>query len=353
MRSHENVLTAPACEVDFDLASYGYSLPPELIAQTPVEPRDAARLLVLHRQTGDMTHHHVCDLPSLLAPGDLVVVNRSRVLPCRLVGKKSGTGGRVELLLLKPIDNGAWEALVGGHRVKSGQRIQIVDGVTAEIGERTGDGRTVRFPGVDNVRELLRHHGTVPLPPYIRGFAGDRERYQTVYSDVEGSTAAPTAGLHFTPRLMTELKERGVGWTRVVLHVSLDTFRPLADRDVREHRVHAEWTEISSEAAEALAETRTRGGRVVAIGTTTVRAIENASKGGQLRAYSGPADLFVMPGYRFQVVDVLLTNFHLPRSSPLAMVSAFAGRERVLGAYEEAIRLRYRFLSFGDAMLVL
>ncbi|MEA2641303.1 MAG: S-adenosylmethionine:tRNA ribosyltransferase-isomerase [Chloroflexota bacterium] len=338
---------------DLLLSSYDYVLPPELIAQAPAEPRDSARLLVLDRGTGSVTHRHVRDLPDLLDPGDLVVVNRSRVLPCRLLGHKIPSGGRVELLLLRPLADDAWEALVGGRRVADGQRVRIADDVVAEIGGHTPGGREVRFPSIEDVPALLRAHGHMPLPPYIHGYAGDPGRYQTVYAEVEGSAAAPTAGLHFTPELIERLGTRGIGWATVLLHVGLDTFRPIAHEHVMEHKIHTEWAEIDESTAEAIAETKRRHKRAVAIGTTTVRTLEFAARDGAARPFRGSDDLFIVPGHRYQAVDAMLTNFHLPRSSLLLLVAAFAGRERMLEVYETAVRERYRFFSFGDAMLIL
>lgn len=336
----------------FALSSYAYDLPPELIAQTPVEPRDAARLLVLDRSHGTTTHSRVFELPGFLRPGDLVVVNRSRVLPCRLIGRKERTGGRVELLFLRPTREDAWEALVGGHRIPVGQRVRIAPGVTVVVGEPTLSGRIVRIEERTEVLDVLHRYGIVPLPPYIHGYEGELNRYQTIYGDVEGSAAAPTAGLHFTLRLKERLVEMGVGWQSVVLHVGLDTFKPVAEEDVREHRIHTEWVEVDESVVAAIGETRKRGGRVLAVGTTTVRALEHAAASGSLEPYQGPADLFITPGYQFRAVDLLLTNFHLPHSTLLLLVSALAGREALLSAYAEAVRLRYRFLSFGDAMLI-
>jgi S-adenosylmethionine:tRNA ribosyltransferase-isomerase len=339
--------------LDLRLSSYSYDLPSELIAQTPIEPRDAARLLVLDRSSGAVQHRHVRDLPLLLTPGDLIVANRSRVLPSRLIGRKLPSGGRVELLLLRPLAQHIWEALVGGRRVASGQEVSIGPGVAIQLGDATAAGRAVRFPLDSDPVDLLHRFGHAPLPPYIHGYTGDLERYQTVYASEEGSAAAPTAGLHFTPELLGRLREAGIGWSTVVLHVGLDTFRPMADEDVERHHIHSEWIEVTEEVVDAIHETKQRGRRVVAVGTTTVRALEHAVHNGRLRAYRGAADLFITPGFQFQVVDTLMTNFHMPRSSLLLLVSAYAGRERILAAYEEAIRLRYRLLSFGDAMLIL
>jgi S-adenosylmethionine:tRNA ribosyltransferase-isomerase len=335
------------------LSSYSYELPAELIAQTPIEPRDAARLLRLDRRSEAIEHYQVRDLPSLLRPGDFVVANRSRVLPSRLIGRKVPSGGRVELLLLRPLAEHVWEALVGGRRVAPGQRVRLGDGIELQLGESTDAGRTVHFPPDSDVLTILHRFGQAPLPPYIHDYAGDAGRYQTVYASEEGSAAAPTAGLHFTDDLLARLREADVGWSTVLLHVGLDTFRPMANDDVERHRIHSEWIEVPEEVVEAVQETKRRGGRVVAVGTTTVRALEHAARDGALRAYRGAADLFITPGFQFRVVDALLTNFHMPRSSLLLLVSAFAGREPILAAYEEAMRLRYRLLSFGDAMLIL
>ncbi len=337
---------------DLQLASYDYELPPELIAQIPAEPRDAARLLVLNRVTGRRAHARVSHLPLLLREGDLLVVNRTRVLPSRLFGRKVETGGRVELLLLHPLDNERWVALVGGRRSHPGQAIEIAPGLLAELGEERDGGREVRFVGATDVPALLREYGRVPLPPYIHGYHGDPERYQTVYADVEGSAAAPTAGLHLTRSLLGQLEARGIGVGSVLLHVGLDTFKPIREDDVRQHRIHTEWVEVEEGLVDQVRRSRERGGRIVAVGTTSVRALEHASASGELRTYRGPADLFIYPGYRFRVVDLMLTNFHLPKSSLLLLVSAFAGRDTILAAYADAVRRRYRFFSFGDAMLI-
>ncbi len=339
-------------DADLQLASYDYHLPPELIAQTPAEPRDSARLLVMDRKTGRRAHCRVAHLPLLLRAGDLLVVNRTRVLPSRLVGRKVDTGGRVELLLLHRLDDERWVALVGGRRARPGQQVELGPGIVAELGQARDGGREVRFPGATDVPALLRTHGEVPLPPYIHGYHGDPERYQTVYAEVEGSAAAPTAGLHLTQSLLDRLVAGGVDVGRVLLHVGLDTFKPVHEQDVRKHQIHSEWIQVDEGLVERVRTTRERGGRVVAVGTTTVRALEHAAGSGELHPYCGPADLFIYPGYRFRVVDVLLTNFHLPKSSLLLLVSAFAGRRAILAAYTDAVRRRYRFFSFGDAMLI-
>ena len=334
------------------LSSYDYQLPAELIAQEPIEPRDAARLLVLHRATGSIEHRFMRDLPLLLNPGDLIVANRSRVLQARLFGKKLPSGGRVEMTLLRPIEGETWEALIKGHRLQAGQQVELDNGTRAEIGEPTRGGRTVHFPGTD-VYSLLEEAGQTPLPPYIHGYRGDPRRYQTVYAEDLGSAAAPTAGLHFTPDLLSRLGERGIGWASVVLHIGLDTFKPITEENVPQHHIHTEWLAVSEEVVQAVQRTRETGGRVTAVGTSSVRSLEFAARPSGLRAYRGPVDLFVVPGHEFQVVDALLTNFHMPRTSVLLLVAAFAGREQILSAYEEAKREGYRFLSFGDGMLIL
>jgi len=333
---------------DFD-----YQLPKGLIAQHPVEPRDHARLMVLHRGSGTLEHRRFYELPRYLREGDVLVVNESKVFPARLLGRRS-SGGKVELLLLRRLEGDLWEALARpGRRVRPGEKLYFGEGVTGEVVERTEDGkRVVKFSGD---LEALRRLGQVPLPPYIRRppVPEDEERYQTVYAKVEGSVAAPTAGLHFTEELLGKLREEGVRIVPVVLHVGPGTFRPV-EGEVSEHRMEPEYYEITGEAADAINEARGRGGRVVAVGTTSVRVLETvADEEGRVRPGRGLTELFIYPPYRFKAVDVLITNFHLPRSTLLMLVAAFAGRERVLEAYGEAVRLGYRFYSYGDAMLIL
>ncbi len=333
-------------------ADFDYSLPAGLIAQQPIEPRDAARLLVLDRQSDRLSHRHVRDLPGLLWRGDLLVVNRSRVLPARVYGRLPG-GGRAEALLLRRLESGRWLALTRpARRLRHDARIQVHPGLSlrvAALGEEGLREVIVEADGADPDAALLAA-GAVPLPPYIRSWSGDPERYQTVYGDVEGSAAAPTAGLHFTPALLARLEEAGVAIATVTLHVGLDTFRPVSTDDPAEHVMHAEWYVVPAETQAAIGATHSRGGRVVAVGTTCVRSLESWAVTG---AAKGWTRLFVRPGYRFSVVDAMLTNFHLPRSTLMMLVSAFAGRERILRAYAEAIDRRYRFFSFGDAMLIL
>lgn len=333
------------------LSDFDYALPPELIAQTPIEPRDAARLLVLDRHSGVTAHHHVRDLPDLLRPGDLLVANRSRVLPARIRGWLRG-GGRAELLLLKRLAPARWEALGRpARRLRPGDVVSVDDDLEVAItaahaeGVRNIEVRTTH----DDPDAALLAHGSTPLPPYIRGWLGDPERYQTIFADVTGSAAAPTAGLHFTPRLLERLCERGVRVGTLVLHVGLDTFRPITHDDPRIHAMHREWYAVPPDLAERIQTTRSEGGRVVAVGTTSVRALESWAATGQSEGWT---DLFIVPGFRFAVVDAMVTNFHLPRSTLLMLVSAFAGRERVLAAYADAKRAAYRFYTFGDAMLI-
>jgi S-adenosylmethionine:tRNA ribosyltransferase-isomerase len=339
------------------LADFDYTLPPRLIAQTPIEPRDAARLLVLDRQTDSLDHHRVHDLPDLLRPDDLLVANRSRVLPARVQGILRG-GGRAELLLLRRLAPGHWEALGRpARRLRAGDVVHVNPHLSVCIA-------AVREHGLREVEVLalkdadafngdpdgaLLAAGSIPLPPYIRGWSGDPERYQTVFADTEGSAAAPTAGLHFTRELVQRLGQRGIGLETVVLHVGLDTFRPVTEDDPRAHRMHREWYSVPRGTIERIEQTRQRQGRVVAVGTTVVRTLETWVATGQTEGWS---DLFILPGQRFAVVDALMTNFHLPRSSLLMLVSAFAGRARILSAYAHAIELAYRFYSFGDAMLI-
>ena len=337
---------------------FDYELPPQAIAQTPVEPRDLSRLMVLHRAEGTIAHHRFRDLPGLLSSGDLLVVNDSRVIPARLLGRRAdGGGGRVEILLLCPLGGDRWEVLVRpGRRVPCGARLVFGRGeLLAEVEEKTPfGGRVVAFSYEGEWREILGRLGRTPLPPYIHTPLDDPERYQTVYARAEGSVAAPTAGLHFTPELIAALQKAGIGLASLTLHVGLGTFRPVRVARVEEHRMHAEFYTLPDETMTAIAEARARGRRIVAVGTTVVRALESAADaGGRLAAGSGWTSLFIYPGHRFRVVEALITNFHLPRSTLLMLVAAFAGREFVLEAYRQALASGYRFFSFGDAMLIL
>jgi S-adenosylmethionine:tRNA ribosyltransferase-isomerase len=338
---------------------FDYELPSGSIAQAPVEPRDASRLLVLDRKSGQMDHRRFHEIGDYLEPADLLVVNETRVLPARLHGRKAETGGAVETLLLRERYEGVWECLVRpGRRLQPGARIEYGDGVlegfVLDTLEESG-ARLVRFTtSAPTLLEAFHQVGEVPLPPYITRELDEPERYQTVYAADERSAAAPTAGLHFTKVLLERLEKAGVRVARVELDVGLDTFRPVTADDPERHVMHREHVRVDPSAAAAVAETRERGGKVVAVGTTTVRALESAAgPDGTVRPLEGETDLFILPGYRFQTVDALVTNFHMPRSTLLMMVSAFAGRDLTLRAYASAREHGYRFLSFGDAMLIL
>jgi len=368
------------------ISDFDYDLPQELIAQTPIEPRDASHLLVLNRASRKIEHRHFRDIRTYLRPGDLLIANQSRVMPARLLGHRAETGGAVEVLLLSErpdLGPDYWETLVRpGRRLREGSRIVIGDEtgndgeakrrilLQAEILQRTeAGGRIVRFT-VENpemergsnqviqqptVCELIEQLGRMPLPPYIHETLTDPERYQTVYARIIGSAAAPTAGLHFTPHLLEQLRQKGVRIGFVTLHVGLDTFRPIECEDFREHKMHSEEIDVDAPTAEMINETRRAGGRVVAVGTTAVRVIESVASvhEGRIEPYHGATRLFITPGYRFKIVDAMITNFHLPCSTLLLLVSAFAGKALIEEAYQDAIRERYRFYSFGDAMLIL
>lgn len=350
----------------FDLAAYAYDLPPERIAQAPIEPRDRSRLLVLNRQTGAITHSNFREIGTFLRAGDLLVANESRVLPARLLGHKEATGAHIEILLLaRRPDRGptTWEALVKpGRRLRSGHTVRFAEGITAEALEATSTGgRLVRLlvdgqPDPLALGQRLAQVGEMPLPPYIHQRLADRERYQTVYARTEGSAAAPTAGLHFTPELIAALAAQGIAMTHVTLHVGIDTFRPVEETDLRQHHIHGEAIDLGPGAAEAINRTRSSGGRIVAVGTTSVRTLESVAameSGREIHPYAGRTELYILPGFQFQVVDALITNFHLPRSTLLALVCAFAGYDHAMAAYHAAIAAGYRFYSFGDAMLIL
>lgn len=365
-------------------ADFDYKLPPEKIAQQPVEPRDSSRLLVLHRETGRVEHRIFSDIGEYLAAGDILVANDSRVIPARLFGRKNDSGGRVELLLLERLGPARWRALAGGRRLREGTTITLEgqDGHPSALAATItavldGAQREVTFS--QPLEPYLEEVGHTPLPPYIHEVLDDPERYQTIYARPPGSAAAPTAGLHFTGELLLSLREAGVLFETVTLHVGLDTFKPVEADAVAEHTIHSEWATLTPEAARRINEAKLAGGRLVAVGTTTARVLESAalrSAGieGSLQqisardaagetsnicpwkpvaAFSGLTDLFIYPGYRFRAVDAIITNFHLPRSSLLMMISAFAGRDHVLATYQTAIARDYRFYSFGDAMLIL
>ncbi len=338
-------------------SDFYYDLPEELIAQEPVEPRDASRLLRLDRQTGACENKHFSDILDYLRPGDCLVLNNSRVLPARLLGERAATGAKVELLLLTPRGNDVWEVLAGpGRRAKPGDTLIFGDGLlTAEVLEIVeGGNRLVKFTYEGNFYHTLERIGQMPLPPYIHQKLEDKERYQTVYSKTPGSAAAPTAGLHFTPALLDKIREKGVEIAYVTLHVGLGTFRPVKEDVVENHTMHAEHYELSDETAEIINRTRERGGRVIAVGTTSCRTLESVGlTNGRVESADGWTSIFIYPGYNFQVLDGLITNFHLPESTLIMLVSAFAGYENTMAAYRHAVEERYRFFSFGDAMLIL
>jgi len=351
-------------------SDFDYSLPESSIAQTPLEPRDSSRLLVLKRDTGTLEHRIFREIGEYLRPNDLLVLNQTRVIPARIYARKP-TGGRVELLLLRRRDDFTWEALVGGKGLRAAARVKVEDGPEAQVMEiLDGSERLIRFS--EPIEPYFPKVGNVPLPPYIREKLEDPERYQTVYAREPGSAAAPTAGLHFTPRLLEELQVKGVKVAYVTLHVGLDTFAPVTEDDPRKHKIHTEWCELPQETAEAIDRTKTLGGRVIAVGTTSVRVLETAASpitdhsslitdhsslitdhSSPLTTFTGPTSLYILPGYQFKLVDALITNFHLPKSTLLMLVSAFAGREKILETYEAAKQEGYRFYSFGDAMLIL
>jgi S-adenosylmethionine:tRNA ribosyltransferase-isomerase len=364
-------------------SDFNYNLPESAIAQTPVEPRDSSRLLVLHRDTGELEHRIFRDIGDYLRAGDLLVLNQTRVIPARIYARKE-TGGRVELLLLRRRDELIWEALVGGKGLRVGKKLVLESddssrrkeeqspmsgdiGVQVEIIDLLdGSERLIKFS--KPIEPYFPKVGHVPLPPYIHKKLSDPERYQTVYAREPGSAAAPTAGLHFTPRLLDELQAKGVKIAYVTLHVGLDTFAPVTEDNPEEHLIHTEWCELPRETADLINQTKQSGRRILAAGTTSVRTLESAAhlqhlhrtqvqvspiSNSQISPFSGPTSLFILPGYQFKIVDAMITNFHLPRSTLLMLVSAFAGREKTLETYETAIREGYRFYSFGDAMLIL
>lgn len=337
-------------------SDYDYLLPPEQIAQRPASPRDASRLMVLRRDASALEHLRFRDLPSLLRPGDALVLNQTRVIPARLHARKQPGGGRVELLLLRRVEPQVWEALVGGKAIRPGRRLVVEGGPEVEVLEDLGGARRlVRF--AEPLSPQLERIGEMPLPPYIHAPLQSPEEYQTVFARHPGSAAAPTAGLHFTPELLQRLEAGSIRLVRLTLHIGLDTFAPVSEELVEDHPIHTEWCQLDAAAAETLQSVRSGGGRIIAVGTTSVRTLETAAltapTGQVVSPFEGPTDLYILPGHAFRAVDAVLTNFHLPRSTLLMLVSAFAGRERILGAYEQAKAEGYRFYSFGDAMLIL
>jgi S-adenosylmethionine:tRNA ribosyltransferase-isomerase len=339
-------------------SDFDYDLPARFIAQSPLEQRDQSRLLILDKQSGEIQQAIFKDIGNYLKTGDILVMNETRVIPARLFARKIPSGGNVEILLLRKRDDNSWEALVGGKGLTEGKRFQIESnqpGEQAPKGEIMqmlgGAERLIQFD--QGLESFFSKIGHVPLPPYIHSRLDDPERYQTVYAKAPGSAAAPTAGLHFTPELIARLRDCGIQTATVTLHVGLDTFAPVNELDPQEHKIHSEWCQVTAETAEKINHTKSSGGRVIAVGTTSVRTLESATKAGQVKVFEGPTNLFILPGYKFQVVDGMVTNFHLPRSTLIMLVCALAGREHVLNAYEVAKLANYRFYSFGDAMLIL
>jgi S-adenosylmethionine:tRNA ribosyltransferase-isomerase len=339
------------------VSDFDYHLPPELIAQTPLEPRDRSRLMVLNRADGSISHHHFFEIADYLQQGDTLVFNDSRVIPARLSGIKTDSSTRVELLLLRRLDNCIWETLARpGKKVTVGTEIKLTNKlsetakeVLAEVIERGENGiRVVRFSDETMLEEL----GQVPLPPYIHTPLSQPERYQTVYARIKGSVAAPTAGLHFTPGLLKKLQQKGIQFAFVTLHIGLDTFQPVRVEDPKQHPIHTEYGEVSPETAALLNQARKAGKRIIAVGTSTVRLIEATAQSGTVQPLADQVNLFILPGYQFRITDAMITNFHLPKSTLLMLVSAFAGRDFIFKAYEQAMNLGYRFYSFGDAMLI-
>lgn len=337
---------------------FTYHLPAELIAQEPLPERDHSRLLLFHRKTGELEHHFFYDLPSLLEPGDLLVLNDTRVLPARLFGRKKGGTGRVEILLLRCLNESTWEIICSpGKKARPGAQLIFGEGqLEGEILKVLNSGnRIISFKSFGNqLSSLLNELGKTPLPPYIKKELRDGERYQTVYSREKGSAAAPTAGLHFTPLVFKKLQQRGIDWVFLTLHIGLGTFRPVKTEFIEDHQMHSEYYSISGAAVEKINQTKKAGGRVIAVGTTCCRVLETqCNEKGLLQEGQGETDIFIYPGYKIKATDALLTNFHLPRSTLLMLVSSFSGKENILRAYNEAVRLKYRFYSFGDCMLLI
>lgn len=342
--------------ISMKTSDFYYDLPPELIAQTPLDRRDASRLMCLDKSTGVISHHHFYELPDFLRAGDCLILNNSRVLPARLLGQRLPGGGACEVLLLQDKGDKVWECLVRpGKHLRQGARVSFGNGaLTAEIAEVLPDGnRLVRFNYDGIFLEVLERLGKMPLPPYIKEELQDQERYQTVYSKVNGSAAAPTAGLHFTPELLEKIAAKDVSIGYVTLHVGLGTFRPVKEDEIEQHDMHSEYCVIPQETADLINRTKANGGRVICVGTTSCRTLESwAGEDGTMTAAGGWTNIYIYPGYRFKVMDALITNFHLPESTLIMLVSALAGREHILDAYNEAVRERYRFFSFGDAMFI-
>ena len=333
------------------LEEFNYDLPKELIAQEPAEPRDSCRLMMVDKKTGEWEHHHFRDILDEIREGDVFVFNNTKVIPARLYGKKKDTGGKVEMLLLTPKGNDTWEVLVNpGRKALPGVEIEFAENCYCKVLDKTEfGGRLVEFHYDDS---LLDQIGEMPTPPYIHKKLGNNDEYQTVYAKYKGSAAAPTAGLHFTPELMEEMKKKGAKLLFVTLHVGIGTFRPVSEENIEDHEMHKEWYTVSEETAKEVNAARAEGRRVIAVGTTSVRTLESAGQSGILESGSGWTQLYIYPGYQWHMVDAIVTNFHLPESTLVMMMASFAGREHILAAYEEAVKQKYRFFSFGDAMFL-
>ena len=336
------------------LEEFNYDLPKELIAQEPAEPRDSCRLMMVDKKTGEWEHHHFRDILDEIREGDVFVFNNTKVIPARLYGKKKDTGGKVEMLLLTPKDNDTWEVLVNpGRKALPGVEIEFAENCYCKVLANTEfGGRLVEFNYDGNFDSLLDQIGEMPTPPYIHKKLGNNDEYQTVYAKYKGSAAAPTAGLHFTPELMEEMKKKGAKLLFVTLHVGIGTFRPVSEENIEDHEMHKEWYTVSEETAKEVNAARAEGRRVIAVGTTSVRTLESAGQSGILESGSGWTQLYIYPGYQWHMVDAIVTNFHLPESTLVMMMASFAGREHILAAYEEAVKQKYRFFSFGDAMFL-
>ena len=339
-------------------SDFDYDLPASFIAQTPLEQRDLSRLMILDRRTGELQHSVFNRISSYLKAGDILVINETRVIPARLFARKLPSGGKVEILLLRKRGEQTWEAWVGGKGLVLGKKMQVESCKPGEHGPLAvieaileGAERLIHFDRP--LESSFPNIGYMPLPPYIHTRLEDPERYQTVYAKASGSVAAPTAGLHFTPQLIALLESMGIQFARVTLHVGLDTFAPVNEADPMEHGIHTEWCQVTQETVDMIRQAKEKGGRVVAVGTTSVRTLESAARSGELKPFEGPTNLYILPGYEFQIVDAMITNFHLPRSTLIMLVSAFASREMILNAYEVAKNTSYRFYSFGDAMLII
>ena len=336
------------------LKDFDYELPEELIAQTPIEPRNASRLMVLNKDSETIEHHHFYELQKFLKAGDTLIFNDTRVIPARLIGHRE-SGGKVEVLLLRRIEGNKWETLVKpGKKATVGNRIKFSEELSCKVIDNTDfGGRIIEFEYEGIFEEILDRLGETPLPPYIHKKLEDGERYQTVYNKERGSAAAPTAGLHFTEEQMKELEESGINLGYITLHVGLGTFRPVKVENIEEHEMHEEFYTIPQETVDLIRRTKEAGGRVIAVGTTSIRALESAAESGELQAKTGATKIFIYPGYQFKVIDGIITNFHLPKSTLIMLISAFAGRDFILRAYKEAVKERYRFFSFGDAMIIM